>query len=178
MTVYNFKHSRLFSLKTAKKIILGLVIVFVFDFFFFPAPVFASEEIVTDQSVFIISEETSITPEPVFIGNLPVNSDLEVVKSGYITATAYTSEVSQCYGAPCLIANGFNLCEHGIEDSIAANFLPFGTKVRLPDHFGDRIFIVRDRMNAKYDYRIDIWMVDKVDARKFGVKSVRFEVLK
>ena len=34
---------RIISLKIAKKIVLSLILVIIFDFFFFPAPVLASE---------------------------------------------------------------------------------------------------------------------------------------
>jgi 3D (Asp-Asp-Asp) domain-containing protein len=91
--------------------------------------------------------------------------------------TAYNSEVAQCDDSPCITANGFNVCEHGVEDTIAANFLKFGTKVKIPDLFGDRVFIVRDRMNPKHDNRVDIWMKEKVDAKQFGVKLARIEVV-
>lgn len=91
--------------------------------------------------------------------------------------TAYNSEVAQTDDTPCITANGFNVCEHGIEDTIAANFLPMGTKVRIPDLFGDRIFIVRDRMNARYPDRVDIWMKHRTDAINFGVKVAKIEVL-
>jgi len=96
---------------------------------------------------------------------------------GFHSMTAYTSEVAQTDSSPCITANGFNVCKHGVEDTIAANFLKFGTKVKIPELFGDRVFIVRDRMNKRYPDRVDVWMKNKPDAMKFGVRYARIEVL-
>ena len=114
-----------------------------------------------------------------FKNTFPVSEDrvLEIVKEGHYTLTAYNSDPYQCDNSPCITANGFNVCEHGIEDTIAANFLKFGTKVRIPELYGDKIFIVRDRMNSRYQNRIDIWMLEKQDAKEFGAKIAKIEVL-
>ena len=103
--------------------------------------------------------------------------EIRVISSGVHTMTAYNSEVGQTDDSPCITANGFNVCEHGIEDTVAANFLPFGTKIRIPDLFGDRIFVVRDRMNRRYTDRVDIWMLERSDAIQFGVRRTRIEVV-
>ena len=107
--------------------------------------------------------------------NVPVEE--KVISSSRRLITAYTSEVAQCDASPCITANGFNVCKHGIEDTIAANWLKFGTKVRIPELFGDRIFFVRDRMNARHKDRADIWFKDRSAAIKFGAKVAKIEVL-
>lgn len=101
-----------------------------------------------------------------------------------VVATAYSSDVGQTDSTPCIPAMWtFNLCDHyqenGIEDTIAANFLPLGTEVRFPDVYGDQVFIIRDRMNAKYNgkSRIDLWKKDRGTAVKFGVERMKMEVL-
>ena len=94
-----------------------------------------------------------------------------------IPITAYSSTVDQCDSTPCITANGFNLCEHNQEDVIATNFLPFGAKVRIPELFGDRVFTVQDRMNARYYYRADVWMRTRESAKKFGLAYTTLEVL-
>lgn len=108
---------------------------------------------------------------------LPENKNWKTESTTFRTITAYNSEVAQCDDSPCITANGFNVCEHGIEDTVAANFLKFGTKIRIPELFGDRIFIVRDRMNARYSDRIDIWMKSKQDAKHFGKRTALVEVI-
>jgi 3D (Asp-Asp-Asp) domain-containing protein len=86
--------------------------------------------------------------------------------------------VAQTDSSPCITANGFNVCEHGIEDTVATNYLPFGTRVRIPELFGERVFVVRDRMNARYYRKFDIWMKDKAEAIQFGVRVAEIEVLR
>ncbi|MHB8903558.1 MAG: hypothetical protein ACYC40_00410 [Patescibacteria group bacterium] len=101
----------------------------------------------------------------------------KVIRTSKHTITAYNSEVSQTDDDPCTTANGYNLCKNNKEDSIAANFLKFGTKVRIPELFGDKVFVVRDRMNARHATRVDVWMKNHSDAMKFGVKVAKIEVL-
>lgn len=103
--------------------------------------------------------------------------DLKVVKTMTVTATAYTSAVNETDDTPCITANGYDLCEANEENVIAANFLKFGTKVRIPDVFGDQIFTVQDRMNARYTTRIDVWTTTKAKAFAFGKRTVEIEVV-
>ena len=110
---------------------------------------------------------------------LPESEALEVSYTRNVVFTAYNSEVGQCDSTPCITANGFNLCEHGIEDTIAMNGIKMGTKIRVPELFGDQIFVVRDRMNSRYGSdRGDVWMLEKQEAKEFGVKLAKIEVLK
>lgn len=101
-----------------------------------------------------------------------------------VVATAYSSEPGQTDNTPCIPAmSSFDLCANfaktGVEDTIAANDLSLGTKVRFPELFGDKVFTVRDRMNSKYTgkSRIDFWMNEKSDAIKFGAQRIKMEVL-
>ena len=92
--------------------------------------------------------------------------------------TAYNSEVAQCDDTPCITANGFDVCKHGIEDTVAMNGIKLGTKVRIPELFGEKVFVVRDRMNSRYgSNRADVWMIEKSDAKIFGVKYAKIEIL-
>ncbi|GEM_PF-2577250 len=97
-----------------------------------------------------------------------------------IDTTAYTSSVEECDDDPFVTADG-STTHDGI---VAANFLPFNTKVRIPELFGDKIFEVHDRMNtkyndrAKYRPRVDVWMEKKGDMRQFGYKPmVKLEIV-
>ena len=85
--------------------------------------------------------------------------------------------MGQTDDSPCITANGFDVCENGVEDTIAANFLPFGAKIKIPELFGDRVFVVRDRMNRRFSNRVDVWMIEKQDAKQFGVKYAKIQVL-
>lgn len=99
-------------------------------------------------------------------------------RSVTVVATAYSSNVDETDSDPCTTANGFNVCKNNSENVIAANFLPFGTRVQIPELYGDRTFTVHDRMNSRYGRgRIDIWMKTKNSARQFGVKRTRMEII-
>mgnify|MGYP002640102487 CR=1 FL=1 len=113
--------------------------------------------------------------ESIKSNNFPVAGNREPLKTIKVVSTAYSSDVAQTDSTPCIPASGYNLCDHyekyGEGDTIAANFLPLGTRVKFPELYGDKVFIVRDRMNARYGYgRIDIWMPEYIEAKNFGVK--------
>lgn len=95
-----------------------------------------------------------------------------ILYSGTVIATAYNSLPGQTDDSPWITASGTR-CHEGV---IAANHLPIGTKVMI-EGFGNRVFTVEDRMNKRYNKRIDIWFRDYDDAVKFGVRKVRYHVL-
>lgn len=95
----------------------------------------------------------------------------------YVLSSAYSSTVDQCDASPCITADGFNVCANGKENVLAANFLPMGTKVMIPELFGDRVFTVHDRMNKRYYYKIDIWMTSRERALQYGVRNVKIVIL-
>ncbi len=103
----------------------------------------------------------------------PDQSSETAARTMTVPATAYTSDPKECDSTPFTTADG----SHVYDGVIAANFLKFGTRIRLPDQFGDKVFVVHDRMNARYDYRIDIWMPTKAAAFAWGVRTVKIEVL-
>lgn len=93
-------------------------------------------------------------------------------KTMYVTVTAYSSTKDQTDGNPYLTAIGTPVRD-GI---VAANFLPIGTVVRFPDKFGDRLFVVEDRMDEKYGLQVDIWMSNKDESKEFGIQYLKMEV--
>jgi len=91
-----------------------------------------------------------------------------------VVVTAYSSTPFETDNDPFVTAAGTPVRE-GI---IANNFLPFGTKVRLPELYGDKIFIVEDRMNPKKGYyHFDIWFPSYWEAKSFGAKNTYVEIL-
>lgn len=90
----------------------------------------------------------------------------------WVTVTAYSSSVDQCDSTPFITANG----KHVYDGLVAANFLRFGTNVKLPDYFGDKVFTVNDRMNSKYSTRIDVWMPTREQAIQFGTRYLKVEI--
>lgn len=104
---------------------------------------------------------------------LPEIPRREPRKTMRITVTSYNSEPGQTDDTPFITASGTRTRD-GV---VAANFLPIGTIVRFPEVFGDKEFIVEDRMNARYYYKADIWMENKQDSINFGAKYLKIEIL-
>lgn len=109
------------------------------------------------------------------LGNvsLPQEDDLRVIDEHWLTVTAYSSEPRQTDQTP-YTTGWITPVRDGV---VAVNFLPLGSLVRFPDMFGDKVFVVEDRMNVRYKYRADIWMYTKAEAKQFGIKYLRMEVL-
>jgi 3D (Asp-Asp-Asp) domain-containing protein len=162
--------------KIWRKIIMSCIFLVVFEFICFPLPVLASQ-CDSDVANSDVADEPLVIDQMFTANSLPINSDLAITKTAFYEVTAYTSEIGQCDGDPCHTAMGFNLCTYNVEDTISANFLPFGAKIRMPELFGDRVFIVRDRMNSRFDDRIDVWFKDSHQAKHFGVKIAKVEIL-
>ena len=96
------------------------------------------------------------------------------VKEMWVTLTAYSSTFFECDSSPFITASG----THVRDGVVAANFLPFGTKIKIPDIFGDKIFVVEDRMARRFHYRVDIWMPKYEMAKRFGVRYARIVIVK
>ncbi|MBI2053995.1 MAG: 3D domain-containing protein [Candidatus Staskawiczbacteria bacterium] len=103
------------------------------------------------------------------------NTNHEVKKRVKMIVTGYSSRVEETDDTPFITASGKNVAE-GI---IANNMLPFGSKIRIPELYGDRIFIVEDRMHQrKGNYHVDIWFSEYSEAKEFGAKITYVEILK
>ena len=109
-------------------------------------------------------------------GHMPATKPIHLTSSWemWVTVTAYSSTPDQTDATPFITASG-KYVRDGI---IAANFLPLGTKVRFPTIYGDKIFVVEDRMNSRYYYRTDIWMPTRWQALQFGLRVLPIEILK
>jgi 3D (Asp-Asp-Asp) domain-containing protein len=95
------------------------------------------------------------------------------IRTVEVTATAYSSTIDQTDDTPFITASG-TYVRDGV---VAANFLPIGTIIRIPDIYGDKIFIVEDRMNKRYWHKIDIWFPEREQAKEFGVKKITIEII-
>lgn len=96
-----------------------------------------------------------------------------ILASGTVLATAYNSLEGQTDSSPWITASGTR-CREGV---IASNFLPLGTKVKI-EGFKNRVFVVEDRMNRRYHKRIDIWFRHYHEAKNFGVRKIKYQVIK
>jgi len=95
-------------------------------------------------------------------------------KTLWVIATAYSSTKDQTDSTPFITASG----THVRDGVIAANFLPIGSMIKIPEIFGNKTFIVEDRMNQRYgSSRIDIWFSERDMAKEFGIKKVKIEII-
>lgn len=90
-----------------------------------------------------------------------------------VTATAYSSTVDQCDSSPFITASGTRVHD----GTLAANFLRFGTRVKFPALYGEKIFIVEDRMKPSSLRKVDLWFPSRSEAIVFGVKITKMVVL-
>jgi len=132
----------------------------------------AEEVFVTEnnnESGMPIYQETTFLPLTLFH-----NKDSEILKRVRVIVTGYSSSVWETQGDPFITASGTR-----VRDGIVANnLLPFGTKIRMPELFGDKIFVVEDRMNSRKGYyHVDIWFPSREEALSFGAKITEMEVL-
>jgi len=118
-----------------------------------------------------IVQETTLLP----LTCPPTNKEIEILENRQVTVTAYSSTEWETQGDPFITASG-----ERVKDGIVANnFLPFGTEIKLPEIFGDKIFIVQDRMHfRKSDYHFDIWLPSYKQALNFGAQTSSIEIVK
>lgn len=127
----------------------------------------------TDLANLIIEENLIVLQNNTL---LPI-SDLskpEVFQKINVIITAYSSSPQETDDDPFITAAGT-----WVRDGIVANNkYPFGTRIRIPEIYGDKIFVVEDRMNRRKGYyHIDIWFPNRLDALNFGAKRTYIEVL-
>lgn len=102
----------------------------------------------------------------------PTAADKQPRYTMRVLVTAYSSTPDQTDSTPFTTANGTTV-HPGV---VAANWLPFGTHLRLPKHFDNQVFVVADRMNKRFANRLDIWMESREAAVTWGARYVNIEV--
>ncbi|MGC9610717.1 MAG: hypothetical protein ABSE68_00630 [Minisyncoccia bacterium] len=114
--------------------------------------------------------------QPILMGGpLAVAADKPVPGSNTISVwvTAYSSSLNETDDTPFITATNKKVRD----GFMAANFLPFGTRVRIPELFGDKIFIIEDRMSRRKTNFVDVWMPAKNDALEFGIHQAKIEIV-
>ncbi len=97
----------------------------------------------------------------------------ERVSKFLMYVTAYSSSVDETDSTPFITASGTKTRD-GI---VASNLFPIGTKVKIPELFGDKILTVEDRMHNRFTDRIDVWMPSKWSALRFGKQRAAVEIV-
>jgi 3D (Asp-Asp-Asp) domain-containing protein len=95
------------------------------------------------------------------------------VKTYTVSASAYSSSVDETDDTPFITAAG-TYVRDGV---VAANFLPIGTAIKIPSMYGDKVFVVEDRMNTRYQMNVDVWFPSKELAKQFGRRTVKIEIV-
>lgn len=170
MIKFNWKLFRKLNKIVLSKSIYFLLIFVIIWQFCFPR-VSSHAQTLSEEILAIADQIEEIEVNTSVIPNLGTPRRIVIVP-----VTAYNSLAGQTDSTPCITANGFDLCKNDTQNVIAANFLPFGTKIRFPDYDPDTIYTVQDRMNARYAYRADIWMKTKGEAKIFGIKRLKMEI--
>ena len=90
-----------------------------------------------------------------------------------VWVTAYTSDPDETSDHPLITASGGMV----YDGEVAANFLPFGTRIQIPVLFGNKVFVVEDRTSPKFGGRVDIWMPTLNKAIDFGIQHAQIVIL-
>jgi len=168
------------NLNLIKKVFIFVYLVFLIQLYF-PHAVIAAEEVTIDFGrgpVMLVWEKSNqqiagASDSVEIISSLPLNESLPFY-TAYTTVTAYSSTPDQCDADPFTAAWG----KHVYWGMVASNYFPRGTKIQIPEYFGDKIFSIEDTMNERYYNRLDIWMPDREAAQSWGVKYVEIKVFK
>jgi len=113
------------------------------------------------------AEIATIAGNTLFAVGSPANPESPMERRMEVIVTAYSSTPWETDDSPNITASG-SLVREGI---VANNFLPLGTKIKIPELFGDKVFVVEDRMNwKKGNYHVDIWFPSYQEAKEFGAK--------
>ena len=133
------------------------------------ADLFLSEALVEEMPKLVIFGGNSLAA----VSN-PLNEQVNQVRKVRVVVTAYSSTPWETDDNPFITASG-----KWVEDGfVANNKFPIGTKVRFPEIYGEKVFVIEDRMNwKKGSYQFDIWLPSHWEAKDFGVKTTYIEIL-
>ena len=121
------------------------------------------------QTSIITLQENTVVPTL----NHPYNLQIEAIKTIEVIVTGYSSTPEETDDTPYITASGKTVKD----GTIANNLLPFGTKIKIPEIYGDKVFVVEDRMNKRFEsHHIDIWFASSDQALSFGVKRTYLEL--
>ena len=128
-----------------------------------------TQEVKLPQKAIVVLDADAAEARKAKLGEI----EKQPIRTLWMGVSAYNSEPGQTDGSPYITASG-TFTRPGV---VASNYFPIGTRIRMPEYFGDREFRVEDRMNARYNLVVDIWMEDKTEAKQWGRRNVKIEVL-
>ena len=138
-----------------------------------PHQVEADSEIFLSQNL-VLADFTTIQSNSLGPILNPSEPQFKVIRKINVIVTGYSSSTWETDNSPYITAAGTQVRD-GI---VASNLLSFGTKIQLPDIYGNKIFVVEDRMNSKKGvYQVDIWFSSREAALNFGAQLTKMEVI-
>ena len=126
-----------------------------------------------DEEPSSIEERLALTQTNTLLSISSPSGPVRIAKTMRIYITAYSSTPEQTDDTPFTTASGKQVRD-GI---VAANMLPLGTKIKIPELFGEKVFVVEDRMHPRNYGKVDVWFPSREEAKIFGVKQVSIVVL-
>ncbi len=135
-----------------------------------------SNEIALYNNTALIAESAPTYHKPQV---LATKAEEEENKKMWVRLTAYApldpnATEGMCFsGDPSVTASG----TRAREGVVAANFLKFGTKIKIPSLYGDRVFTVEDRMSSRFTNTVDVLVSSRQEAFSFGTKRAHIEIL-
>lgn len=110
-----------------------------------------------------------------------------IKKTMTVELTGYSSTVDQTNSQPFITASGARVRDGIVAvNSLNGEWVDFGTKIRIPEYFGEKEFVVKDRMNARlynlpstssYSGYVDIWFESRQAATNFGRVRSQIEII-
>ncbi len=131
-----------------------------------------------DNALLLKSPPTHHKPQ-VLATKKAVEKEEVVVRKVMAKISAYApldpnAREGMCFsGNPAITASGTYVRE-GV---VATNMFPFGTRLRIPSVFGDRIFVVEDTMSSIRNNTVDVFFLYQRDAINFGTTRAYVEIL-
>ncbi len=169
--MHKYLKSRTFWLN--KAIITAIIAILAFNV---AAPQAAAAWSFDDVSAFVQKPDAGGLVMVIGGSSLAAAGDSDTQTSSKIiraVLTAYSSTPDQTDDSPFITASN----THVRDGIVAANFLNFGTRIKIPSIFGDKIFTVEDRMARKNNGKIDIWFPARHLAKRFGIQEAEVEIL-
>jgi len=124
-------------------------------------------------SLWTSSSALDVLPAVAIAASKPADASDSEVRRFQIWLTAYSSVPEETDDSPLITATNKTVRD----GFIAANFLPFGTKVKIPEFFGNKVFVVEDRMSRRKTDFMDVWMPSKEKAAQFGIHRAEVVVV-
>lgn len=128
-----------------------------------------SDDMPIDETLALI-QKNSVLPQ----FNVQPTAFTKDTRTIPVIVTAYSSSPVETDEDPYTTAAGTQV-RQGI---VANNLLPLGTRIMLPELYGNRVFVVEDRMNRRKEaYQVDIWFPSYWEAKSFGARRTYAEIL-